>query len=126
MLSKVGVRCGVYPVAALAQVNIIEVSLQDFLFGVVFLKLQGPENLHDLSLDGYLIVIGHIFNELLGDGGAPLNVTAGEHQQDSFCGTNPVHSVVVIESLVLDGYGGVLQVLRDLREIDPNAVFTAI
>ena len=84
--------------------------------------IQGAEDLGDLSLDGGLIIIGQVFNELLGDGGAALDIAAGKHAHHRLGGTPPVHAVVLPEPAVLDGHGGVLEVLGHILIVHPLGV----
>ena len=126
VLAEVGIGGGVDAVASLAQVNIVEVGLQDVFLGIVLLKLQGAENLHDLSLDGDLIVVGHVLDQLLGQGGTALNVLAGEHEADGLGRAHPVHTIVLVEALVLDGHSRVLEIFGDLIQLHPDPVFAAV
>ena len=126
VLAKIGVRGGIHPVASLPQINVIEVRLQNIFLAVLFLKLQGAEYLHDLSLDGHLIVAGHVFNQLLGEGGPALDVLASKHQGYGLRRPDPVHAVVLIKTLVLNGHGGILKILGNLLDVHPNTVLSSI
>ena len=126
VLAEIGVGGGVHAVAPLAQVDIVEVGLQNIVLGVLLLKLQGTEDLHDLSFHGDLIVAGHVLDQLLGQGRAALDAPAGEHQADGLGRADPVHAVVLVKALVLNGHGGILQILGDLIRGDPHAVFLAV
>ena len=70
-----------HAVAALSQVNIVEVPLQNLLLGVSLVKAQGGKDLQNLPFYRHIVVLGGILDELLGDGGAALNIAAGEHEQ---------------------------------------------
>ena len=116
---------GLHAVALVAQVDGVQVHLQNFVFGIVLFQGQSPVHLRHLALDGVLVVAGDVLDELLGDGGAALGVALGkgpEHGPDS---AMPVHTVVALEALVLDGDGGLAEVLGDGIKIHPDAVFVA-
>ena len=110
-------------VAALPQVDEVEVHLQDVGFGVVLFKLQRPEDLPDFPVDGGLVVLGHVADHLLGNGGPAVGVVAGEHVQRRADGPLPVHTVVGEEPFVLNGHGGLPQCVGHVLEIRPDAVF---
>ena len=114
-LAEIGEGGGAHTVAALAQVDVVEVHLQDLFLAVVALELQGAEDLQDLPLHRHVVVLGHVLDELLGDGGAAVGVLhPQEHVEEGAARPPPVHALVLPEALVLDGHQGVDQVLRDL------------
>ena len=118
---------GLHAVAALAEIDIVEVELQDLLLGVLLLKLQGPEDLPDLAVDIGLAVLSHIFQGLLGDGGTAVGVALlEEHVDGSADGALPVHAVVLEKALVLDGHGGLPHGVRDLVIVHRDAVLFAL
>ena len=112
--------------AVLPQIDIIQVPLQGLLLGVVAVKVQRPEDLQDLPLHRHLVLLSHIFDELLGDGGAALDIATGEHGEHSSGGPEPVHAVVVVKPLVLDGHRRMDQVFRDIRIGHPFAVLVPV
>lgn len=80
ILAEVVVGSRLNAVAGLAQINGVEIELQNLLFRVILLKFQGPEDLADLTVDGAAVVSGHVLEQLLGDGGAAEGVLhADEH-----------------------------------------------
>ncbi len=103
----------------------VHIQGEDVLFAVVVLQLQGGKNLQDLPGDGHVVILGHVFDELLGDGGAALDISAGEHAQEARGGAPPVHPLVVPEALVLNGHEGVDEVLRDILILYQLRVFLA-
>ena len=127
LLAEVGLRRRVYAVAALAEVDGVEVPLYDFVLVVLLLELQRSENLHQLSLDGDLVLAGEVLDELLRyRGAAEVVAHPEEHIEDRADGAVPVHALVVVEALVLNGYEGVLEVLRYVLIVDPYAVLAAL
>ena len=127
ILAEVELRRGLDAVAALSQIDGVQVHLQDLLLGVVLLELQGPENLPHLAVDGVAVVAGHVLQHLLRQGGAAEGgPAAGEEVQRGGGGSGPVHAVVLKESVVLNGYGRLPQRVRDLFIVHPDAVFRAV
>ena len=114
-----------HAVALLSQIDGVEIHLQDLGLGVILLQRQRPVDLRDLPLHRHLIVAGDVFQQLLGDGGAALCAAAGQGPGDGPQGPPPVHPVVGLKALVLDGDGGILQILGDVPDIHPDAVFIA-
>ena len=102
---------GLDAVAAVAEKDRVEIPFDDLLFCIGLFQLQGAEDLRQLALDGEVVVVGHVFQQLLGEGGAAEHVVrvAEEHGVESAEGAEPVHAVVVIEAVVLDGDGGLLE-----------------
>src|SRR5699024_3898646 len=101
--------------------------LHDLVFVIVFFQLQSLENLQKLSLDGDIVVLGDVLDELLGDGGAAEGVFhAQEHVHESAYSAVPVHALVGIEVVILNGHGGVLHVQGDLVQGDPLPALRAV
>ena len=118
-LSKILLRRGAHALTAGAQGDDIQIVQQDGVLAVGLVHIQGPEDLGDLPLDCHVIFICEVFDELLGDGGAALDISAGEHAHHRLGGAPPVHAVVGVEPAVLDGHRRVLQILGDLLKIHP-------
>ena len=104
------------------EVHLIEICLQDLVLFVALLQIQRPVDLRYLALDGALVVAGDVLHQLLGDGGTALHTAAEQGAEDGAGGAVPVHALVGVEPLVLDGHHCVLQVLGDLVQIGPDAV----
>ena len=112
LLAEIGGSRALDAVAALAQKDPVQVLVHDDVFVVFLFKHLGPEDLHDLSLHGDACFLAHVLDELLGNGGAAeLAVSAEEHIHAGLYGGDPVHTLVLVEPLVLNGHGGVDQVL---------------
>ena len=126
-MPKYFLRGGVDAVAALAEVDGVEVPLDYLVLVVLLLELGGLEDLYQLALHGDFLVAGEVLYELLGDGGAAEGVVAaGEHGEHGTDGAVPVHALVLIEAVVLDGDEGLDEVVGDVLEVDPDAVFGAV
>ena len=106
---------GLDPVGAVAEVHPVQVVQQDEVLGEVLLEAPGHEELLDLARRGLLgAVEEHVADVLLGDGGTALADPARGHvragrPQDGL----EVHSVVLVETLVLDGHDRVADDLGD-------------
>lgn len=126
VLAKVELGRRLDAVAALPQVDVVQVLLQDILFPVVLLKFQGPENLPDLPVDIGLVVLCHVFQHLLGQGGPTVAAVSGGQLQHRSGSTLPVHALVLEKPLVLNGHGGLPQVGGHLVEAHQDTVFRAV
>ena len=110
LLAKVGRGGGFDTVAALAQVNSVQVLLHDDILVILLFQKLGPENLHDLTLNRDALFVGGVFHQLLGDGGAAeLRVAAEEHIGAGLHRGDPVHALVLIKPFILDGHRGINQ-----------------
>ena len=126
ILAEVVLRRRLHTVAALAQIDEIQIVGQDLFLGVILLKFQRPEDLPDLPVDGAGIVLRHVFQHLLGDGGAAEGLSAGEYVQRRAGGPLPVHALVLEEPLVLNGHGGLPKGVRDLVIGHQHAVLVPV
>ena len=126
VLAEIRLRRGLHAVAHLAEVDRVEIDLEDVVLAVLLFKSERPVDLHDLTLDVVLVVTGDVLDGLLRDGRAALHAAAGQGADNGAHGTVPVHAVVALEALVLDGNGRLLQVIGDLAEVDPDAVLLII
>ena len=106
----------------MAEVHLVEVGLQDLVLFIALLQIQRPVDLRHLTLDGVLVVAGDVLHQLLGDGGAALHIAAEQGAEDGAGGAVPVHALVGVEPLVLNGHHRFLEVFGDLVQIGPDAV----
>ena len=118
-LAEVLLRRGPHALTAGAQGADVQVVQQNGVLAVGLVHIQGGEDLLDLSGHRHLVLLGEVFDGLLGDGGAALDVAAGEHAHHRLGSAPPVHAVVGVEPAVLDGHRRVLQILGDLLKIHP-------
>ncbi len=65
------------PPAVAADVELVDIKLQDILFLVVILQAQGIEQLLELGGQGAILTFKEVFRGLLSDGAAPLHHPAG-------------------------------------------------
>ena len=114
-LAEIGGGSALDAVAALAQINTVQVLIHDDVLIVLLFEHLGPEYLHDLPLHRNAVLLTDVLNQLLGDGGAAeLAVAAEEHIHARLDRCDPVHALMLIKPLVLNGHGGIDQILRDL------------
>ena len=119
-LSEVAQGGGTHPLVLAAQRDNVQVVHQGIFLGVVLGEAEGADDLGNLPLDGGLVVLGGVFQQLLGDGGAAGNFFAGKHRIYCISRPPPVHPGVGPEPLVLNGHGGVDQVLGNLVVVHPH------
>ena len=126
VLAKIGFRRGLNAPAALAEVDRVEIPLDDLLFVVLLFQLQRAEDFRQLSLDGHVVLAGQVLDELLGDGGAAVaGLHLGKHLHKSAGGAVPVHALVLVKTLILDGYQRFFHIPGDLLVVHPNALLLA-
>ena len=123
VLAKIGLGRGLHAVAALPEIDRIEIPFHDLLLVVFLFQLQRAEYLAQLALDGDLALAGQVLDELLGDGGAAVaGLHLGEHLDEGGGGAEPVYALVLIKALVLDGHQGLLHVFGNVLIVDPDAL----
>ena len=128
LLVEIGLGRLLHTVRTLAEVDGVQVHLQDVVLFILLLQFQRTHDLTQLALDRSILVIGEVFDQLLGDGTA----AAGEVVQHtcpvdgSADGALPVDTLVGVEAVVLHRDKGQLQLLGDVLQIHPNTVFHAV
>ena len=117
LLAKV-FRCRTFhTIAASAQVDAVQILRHNGILVVFPLKHLCPEDFHNLTLNRDALLIGHVFNKLLGDGRTTeLGIPAKEHIHAGFDRGDPVHALVLIKTLVLNGNGSVDQCLGNFLQ----------
>ena len=127
ILAEVELRRGLDAVAALAQVDGVQIELQNLPLGVVLFELQSPEDLPHLAVDGVAVVLGHVLQHLLGQGGPAEGVLGlGEEVHRGAQGPLPVHALVLKEAVVLNGHSRLPQGVRHLVKVHPDAVLRPV
>ena len=114
--AEVGLRSGLHAVRTVAQVDGVEVALEDLLLRHDLLEPARQHGLSGLAVDRLLIAVLGL-DQLLGDRGTALHDGAGVDvaHQGADSGTQ-VHPVVGVELGVLDGQNRGDRVLRDGAE----------
>ena len=126
VLAKVELGRRLDAAAVLPQKDSVQVQLQDILLLVVLLKLQGPENLPDLPVDIGPVVLCHVFQHLLCDGGPAVAAVPDGQLLHRAQGSDPVHALVLEEPLVLHGHSGLPQVGGHLVQVHQDAVLRPV
>ena len=124
VLREVALRRSLDAVGARAVVDGVEVHLEDLVFGVELLHLQGEIDLAHLALDGDLVHLrgqDGLAHELLRDGGGAF-LAAGDVDDDGARDAGEVDAVVLVEALVLGVDRGEQHVLAHLGQLDGVAV----
>ena len=123
VLAEVFLRGRLHAVAALAEVDGVEIPSDYLLLIVILLKLQRAEYLRQLALHGDFVVAGEVLDKLLGYGGAAeVILHGGEHLDKCAGGAVPVNALMLVKTLVLYCDKSVFHVLRYLVVIDPDSV----
>ena len=108
------------------QIDHVEIPLNGLVLGVGLVELQCLKNLQHLPPHGGLIVAGEILDKLLGDGTAALDLLTGEHILHRRRRPQPVHPVVIPKAFVLDGDGGVDEVIRHILQVRPHPILRGV
>ena len=108
----------------LAQVDLVEVVLEDLFLGVHPLGDHGHERFLDLALEGAVALQEEVLHELLGQGAAALHHPSppqvgheGPHHR------HRVHAAMVVEALVLHREHGLLHHGRHVFQPDDPPLF---
>jgi hypothetical protein len=104
-----------------AEIDPVEIELQDLVLGISVLEPQSQHRLLELALVGAVGIEKQVLGQLLGYGRAALNHPAGLIVGEKGAAkSDRVDAEVVIETTVLDGDDGLWQVARQL--VDPDLV----
>ena len=105
------------PEGAVAEVDLVEVHLEDAVLRVAPLQLQREHRLLELALEALVGGEEEHLGELLGDGAAPFHdAAAPEVLVDGARDAHRIHAVVGVEARVLGGDDRLAERLRDLGE----------
>ena len=114
-LAVIRLRGGTDAIGTAAEVDLVQVQLQDLLLGQLALDAQRQEDLLDLADVGLLVAEKEVTGQLHGDGAAARALFAGACQlhrgaQDTLI----VDPGMLVKAVILGGQEGLLQHLRDL------------
>ena len=127
-LVEIGLCRLLHAVGTLAEVDGVQVHLQDVVLFVLLFQLQGTHDFPELAFDRGVLVVGEVLDQLLGDGTA----AAGEVVQHTrpvdggADGALPVDALVGVEAVILHRDKGQLQLLGDILQIHPDTVLHAV
>ena len=126
ILVKVGVRRNPDAPAALAEIDGVQVPLQNLLLVVLLFEFQSAEYFGQLSLYGNVVLPGKVLQQLLRDGGpAVAGLHPGEHLDKSAGGPEPVDPLVLVKTLVFNRDQRLLHILRNIFIFDPDTTLVA-
>ena len=122
-LAEVRLRGGIHAVGALAEVDLIEVHLEDLILGVVALDLDREHDLLELARQRALVREEQVARQLLGDRAAALRAAHGAARPDRRAPDAPeVDAPVLVEAAILGRERGVDQRARNLPQRNRGAV----
>ena len=127
-LAEILSSCRFDALAAVAQIDFIEIPFNNKFFRIALFKFCCAENFLNFSLNrnviGFLIVLQHqVLNQLLRNGGtAEFTCTADKHVDTRFDGRNPVNALMFKEAVIFDCNCCIYQGLRNLIVGDPIRV----
>ena len=109
--------------AALAEVDLVGVHLEDLLLVEAIFELEGDEDLDELALDAFFGREEEILRELLGEGGAAAGSVVGDEVGEGALGDAEVVDAAVIEEVaVFDGGDGLNHARGNLVVADEAAL----
>ena len=92
-----------HAIVAKAEINFVEIKLEDFFLGVVFFDAQRQQSLARLAGVGLFVAKQEVFGNLLGDGGSTLLTGTGQVCQQSTGNAFWVDAVMRIKVFVFGG-----------------------
>ena len=126
VLAVVDARGGAHAVGALAEIDLVEIELEDAVLVELALDLERQEDLGQLAREGLLAAEEEVARHLHGDGAAALALLARAHQRHRRAQQAlPVHARVLVEAVVLGGEEGLHQARRDPVELQRHAALLA-
>ena len=124
---KIEICRRLHPVAAAAKVHHVQISCQNYIFGIFFFQIQSAENFRDFSRKAHIAIACQIFNKLLCNGRAAVHIAvSGEQIQNSTCRANPINAVMFPETFIFNADNRIFHVFRYLCKINPHTVFAAV
>ena len=108
----------VQAIVAGAEVDGIEVELEDLILGAAGLDIEGQHKLLSLAAEGALVGEEQVLDELLGDGaGALLNLTVLQVDEGGAHDAFHVEAVMGVKAVILDGDDGVGEIIRYIGKL---------
>ena len=104
VLAEIGARGGLHAVGVFAQIDLVQIDGQDFIFGEILFQAIGQNGLLHLALVAALGGQQELLDELLRDSAAALAGAAFAEIVDGRAGDGQrVHAHVPVEGVVLGG-----------------------
>ncbi len=121
-LAEIAARSQLDAPGAAAEIDGIEIELENLRLAERLLDPRRHDHLADLALIGQVFAHQQVLDDLLGDGRAALRAPRGGEIADEGADQAAlVDSLVLIEAFVLGREKGLLHVLRDVGEWNPHA-----
>src|SRR6266567_4132570 len=121
-LAEIAARRHLDAPGAAAEIDGIEIELENLRLAERLLDPRRHDHLADLALVGQVFAHQQVLDDLLGDGRAALRAPRGGEIADEGADQAAlVDSLVLIEAFVLGREKGLLHVLRDVGEWNPHA-----
>ena len=127
MYPEISKRCGFDAVAAAAEVDIIHVHFEYLILREFLFHAYGEIGFLKLAFEGLIRRKMAELNKLLTYGRCPLHLAAGfEIRERRTADTHYVDTAVFIESCILCGGKGVLDILRQALDFYIYSVFASL
>ena len=121
-LAEIDLRGGGKAVRALAQVDLVDVELEDLIFGQAVLDLEGEQHLVELAGERFFLGQEEIARDLHGDRARALPRAAGhEIGQRGAQRRRVIHAAMLVEALVFCREDRLAHLLRDIFDLDEGA-----
>ena len=121
-LAVIALRRRLDAVGAGAEIDAVEIELEDLVLGVFALEPERQDRLLDLARGGALLGQEEVLGELLGQRRAALGDAArGQVAEDSARDADRIDAEMVVEAPVLDRDEGLGQIGRQLLDVDRAA-----
>ena len=122
ILAKILFRRRLDAVAALTQIECVQVGLNDCIFIVILLQIECSQDLVILAGKRHVFIARHVLDELLRNGG-PAGIGIPDDYRDR---PEPVNAMMFFKTLVLQSDGRLWECLRHIFKRDPDAVFRPV
>ncbi len=123
--AEIDLRRGGEPISPLAEEDLVDVELEDFVLREVGFDLPGEENFAQLAGDGLLAGQEKITRDLHRDRPRALLGSRGDVGQGGAENAQIVHTAVLIETFVLGGQNSLFHDIRDrFYRYDGTSFFT--
>ena len=114
------------PVGALAQVNLVDIKLQNFVFAQAVFNFVGQQHFIQFAGPGFVSGQEEIAGDLHGNGAGALCAPArGDVGHQGPCNAHEVDAAVLVEPIVLGRQNGLLHHQGHLGNVDWAAPFFA-
>ena len=125
-LAEIALRRLFDAVGAGAEIDAVQIQLEDLRLGEFALQPQRQQHLLQLAMDGTLLSEKEIFRQLLRDGGGALRHAAMQNVGDGRARDAPrIDAVMLVEAPILDGDEGLRHVARHFLQRQDGAAAVA-